>query len=114
MDEREHPDLFGAHLERGVELQDGAMASLEERYAGLLYALRDEARKVVQRAGRVTTDDLRLIAKIKGIEVVDPHLWGAIFKERGGDDREVWRCIARTKSTIPENNGRLIGVWVLR
>lgn len=113
MDELE-PDLFGAHLERGEDLRDGAMASLEGRYAGLLMALREEARKVVARAGRVTTDDLRLIAKIKGVEVVDPHLWGAIFKELDSAGEPVWRCTARTKSTIPENNGRLIGVWVLR
>lgn len=106
-------DLFSPHLERGLQNRDGALEALEQRYAGFLMAMREEARKVVQRVGRVTTDDLRALAKIKGVEDVDPHAWGAIFKERASGEL-VWRSIGRTPSVLAANNGRLISMWVLR
>jgi hypothetical protein len=102
------------HLERGLANQATAMEVLENRYAGLLMALREEARKVCRRMGRVTTDDLRLIAKIKDLGEVDPHVWGGIFKELDADGRPVWRSAGRTPSTLAGNNGRLITLWVLR
>lgn len=107
-------DLFSPHLDRGLSNRDQALAALEERYAGFLLAMREEARKVVQRVGRVTTDDLRTIAKIKGLGDVDPHAWGAIFKERDAAGEPAWRSIGRTPSTLAQNNGRLISLWVLR
>jgi len=107
-------DLFGPNLERSLENQVRALEALEQRYAGLLLALREEARKVVKRAGRVTTDDLRAIAKIKDLGDVDPHVWGAVFKERDAAGEPVWRSVGRTKSTLAQNNGRLIQLWVLR
>jgi hypothetical protein len=105
---------FSPHLDRGLGNRDQALAALEQRYAGFLMAMREEARKVVQRVGRVTTDDLRTLAKIKGVEDVDPHVWGAIFKERDAQGAPVWRAVGRTSSTLAQNNGRLISLWVLR
>ncbi len=106
--------LFSPHLDRGLQNRDQAFVAIEERYAGFLMAMREEARKVVQRVGRVTTDDLRTLAKIKGVEDVDPHAWGAIFKEVDGSGQPVWRSAGRTPSTLAQNNGRLISLWVLR
>jgi hypothetical protein len=107
-------DLFSLNFDRGQENHREAQRVLEERYAGFLLAMRDEARRVCQRIGRVTTDDLRTIAKIKGFDEVDPHVWGAIFKELDATDRPVWRSIGRTPSTLAKNNGRQISMWVLR
>ena len=106
-------DMFGVHAERGQENRDGAQAALEDRYAGFLLAMREEARKVCERIGRVSTDDLRTIARIKGIAEVDPHIWGAIFKELDADNRPTWKCVGNTPSVIPANNGRLIRLWRL-
>ncbi len=105
-------DLFALDAAGGAEQQRGAMEALEQRYAGFLMAVREEARKVCARVGQVTTDDLRSIAKIKGVEEVDGHVWGAIFKELHADGRKAWRAVAQQKSVIKENNGRLIRVWV--
>jgi hypothetical protein len=107
-------DLFTPNLDRSLQNRDDALAALEQRYAGLLMALREEARKVVQRVGRVTTDDLRTIARIKGLVDIDPHVWGAVFKEVDGEGNPVWRSTGRTPSTLAQNNGRLIQLWVLR
>lgn len=108
-------DLFdGPNLDRSMQNRDQALRALEDRYAGFLMAMREEARKVYQRAGHVTTDDLRTIAKIKGVEDVDPHAWGAIFKEVDSAGQPAWRSVSRAPSTLPKNNGRLISVWVLR
>lgn len=106
--------MVSPHLDRGLANRDQALAALEAHYAGFLLAMRAEARKVVARAGRVTTDDLRTLAKIKGLEDVDPHAWGAVFKEHGPDGAPAWRSIGRTPSTLAQNNGRLISLWVLR
>jgi hypothetical protein len=106
------PDLFSLDAEGGAENQRGAMEALEQRYAGFLMAIRDEARRVCARMGRVTTDDLRSIAKIKGFDEVDQHVWGAVFKEQHADGRKAWRAIGTTKSVIAANNGRLIRLWV--
>lgn len=107
-------DLFDLDRHRAIENRQEALRRIEEHYAGFLMAMREEARKVVRRAGRVTTDDLRTIAKIKGLGAVDPHAWGCIFKETDGDGTPVWRSTGRTPSTIAQNNGRLISMWVLR
>jgi hypothetical protein len=110
----EQAPLFGPHLARSLANKDQALRRLEERYAGFLLVMREEARKVVARAGRVTTDDLRAIAKIRGLEEVDPHAWGGIFKELDAAGQPVWRSSGRTASNLPSNNGRLIQLWVLR
>jgi hypothetical protein len=102
------------HLERGLANQAAAMEALEDLYPGLLLALREEARKVCRRMGRVTTDDLRLIAKIKDLGEVDPHVWGGVFKEVDAEGKPVWRSVGRTPSTLAGNNGRLISLWALR
>ncbi len=107
-------DLFSPNLARAQENQEEALRRIEAHYAGFLLAMREEARKVVRRAGQVTTDDLRTLAKIKGVDDVDPHAWGAIFKEVDEAGRPAWRAVARQKSTLAANNGRLIAVWVLR
>ena len=108
------PNLFAPNLERGLERRDQALARLEERYAGLLMSLREDARKVVRRVGRVTSDDLRILSKIKDLGDADPHVWGGIFKELDEQGQPVWRSIGRTPSTLVGNNGRLISMWVLR
>ena len=105
-------DLFSLDPGGGADQQRGAMEALEQRYAGFLLAMREEARKVCQRVGQVTTDDCRAIAKIKGLEVGDSHIWGAIFKELHPDGRPAWRAVARTRSVLKENNGRQIRVWI--
>lgn len=110
----DQPDLFAPHLARGLTNRAGALAALEARYAGFLHAMREEARTIFRRTGRVTTDDLRTVARIKGLGEVDPHVWGAIFKEVDAEGRPVWRAISRTPSTLAQNNGRLIAVWMLR
>ncbi len=107
-------EQFSLDAARGLENRDQALARLEERYAGFLMAMREEARKVVGRCGRVTTDDMRAIAKIKDFGDVDPHVWGAIFKDLDSAGKPVWRSAGRTPSTIAQNNGRLITIWVLR
>jgi hypothetical protein len=104
--------LFALDAEGGAANQRGAMEALEQRYAGFLLAMRDEARRVAARVGRVTTDDCRTIAKIKGLQEVDPHVWGGIFKEQHPDGRKAWRAVGNTKSVIEGNNGRLIRLWV--
>jgi hypothetical protein len=99
---------------RGLQRRNQALAHIEQRYAGFLQAMREEARKICQRVGRVTTDDLRMIAKIRGLDEPDPHVWGAIFKETGETGCYAWRSLGRTPSTLPRNNGRLITIWSLR
>lgn len=107
-------DLFTEFVGRGMKAQAAALERLEEHYAGFLQAMREEARKIVRRVGRVTTDDLRTIAKIRGVGEPDPHVWGAIFKEMDEAGRPAWRALGRTPSTLPRNNGRLITIWALR
>lgn len=98
----------------GQARRDQALQRLEEHYAGFLQAMREEARVMCRRVGQVTTDDLRTLAKIRGVEAPDPHVWGAIFKERDAVGRASWRALERRPSTLPRNNGRLITVWALR
>jgi hypothetical protein len=103
-------DLFN----RGLQKRDQALGRLEAHYAGFLQAMREEARTICRRVGRVTTDDLRTVAKVRGVDDPDPHVWGAIFKELDDRGRPVWRARGRTPSTLLRNNGRLITIWELR
>jgi hypothetical protein len=95
--------------------RDAAFQRIEERYAGFLQAMREEAVKICHRVGSVTIDDLRHIARIRGLDDdVDGHVWGVIFKETNAQKKPVWRALRREPSVRRPNNGRLITVWTLR
>lgn len=72
-----------------------------------IQTMRNFARMIVNDQGKVSTDDLRLVADELKLRPAHHNAWGAIF--RGKE----WVCIGRKKSGYKSNNSREIKIWAL-
>ena len=99
---------LGFSWERGHKRKEAGLDSVEAHNPSFVEIMRNRAREIVAKTGRVTSDDLRRYARVNGIEPDHPNAWGAIF---AGKD---WVQIGRTKSTLTSNHAREIRIWALR
>lgn len=81
------------------------MARAESRAPDLAELLRDHARGVSHRIGRVTIDDCRDFAEANGLSVPSPAFWGVVFKGPG------WERIGFEPSKRAGKNSHVQSVW---
>jgi len=76
-------------------------------WANLLFVetMREEAKRICERVGHVSIDDLRMRAQQLGMEPNSKNAWGSIFHEKG------WRIVKYARSGVVTNRARVIGVW---
>ena len=67
--------------------------------------MREEARRICERVGHVSIDDLRVRAQQLGIAPHSKQAWGSIFGEKG------WRIVKYARSGVVTNRARVIGIW---
>ena len=67
--------------------------------------MRNYALAHAQKHGTVTADDMRELARARGIEPLHPNAWGAVFSSKD------FRGVDYTKSRTPSCHGRAIRVW---
>lgn len=72
-----------------------------------LTVMRAEAERIAQQQGRVSVDELRVIARRRGLEPEHRNAWGAVFLG------SKWRPAGHKHSVIPSNRHRRINLWRL-
>ena len=92
-------------VQLGLALRDAALDAFESTDADTLAALREEARRVCARTGRVSANDLRHLVELVEGQPHSRNLIGATF--RGHE----WRVVDWTRSTEPAAHGRRILVY---
>ena len=81
------------------------MARAESRDPDLAEVLREHARGVSNRLGRVTIDDCRDFADANGLVAPSTAFWGVIFKQPG------WERLGFEPSRRVEKHGHVQSVW---
>lgn len=103
------PEIPGRSLQSqaaAVEaLKRHSLQRVESRASDWLAIMREEAIRLFQRDGAVSTDELRLYAEHTLQLPEHDNWWGAIFR------RPRWRQIGRRKSRWASTHGREIKVW---
>ena len=93
-------DLQTGEREKSIGL-DRVSVGAEE----FIDMMRETAIEICKRQGSVSSDDLRRVADMAGIEPHHPNAWGAIFRGKH------WECVARKRSELVSNHAREIRVW---
>jgi len=106
---RRQDDLFnGYDLRAGRALKYAGIESVETNNMRFVDVMREIAKHISLRQGKVSCDDLREIADEAEFSPDHPNAWGSIF--RG----EHWQCIGRQQSAKKTNHAREIRVWQWR
>ena len=95
------------NLELGERQKIYGMELVEFNNQGFVHSMRKMARKMIKQCGRITCDDLRVIANRYGIEPDHPNAWGAIFRTKD------FVACGFEKSKLASNHARRIIVWTL-
>lgn len=91
----------------GLTAKQLGLELVSRHNAHFIAVMREEAERIAQEQGRVSTDELRVIAEQRGLEPEHRNAWGAIFVGRK------WRPAGQKHSAIPSNRHRRINLWSL-
>ena len=95
-------------MKTGDQLKQEGLDLVIRNNAAFILEARNFAIQYVKRNGRVTIDQIRNYAYKTGIKPKSPNAWGAVF--RGSQ----WHLVGYTKSKIPSNHSRIIGIWEVK
>jgi len=96
------------NLQLGEQAKIYGMDLVEFNNQGFVFSMRKLARQMIKQCGKITCDDLRIIADKYGIEPDHPNAWGSIFKTK-----DFIEC-GFQKSKRISNHARRIIVWTLK
>lgn len=92
-------------LTEGRLLKEQGQILVSSNNQHFLALMREEARRISDERGWVSSDDLRVYASQLDLEPTHPNAWGAIFR------CPRWQVVGRRKSAVPGNHAREIKVW---
>ena len=95
-------------LEAAVAAKERVLDLVTLNNESFVTVMRKIAVDLARASGSVTSDDLRVLCRRRGIAPAHPNVWGAIFRGPG------WRVLDRQASTFEGNHAREIKVWGLR
>lgn len=95
-------------LTDGLARKRDGLSSIERHHPSFVQLIRQEAIRMSNLFGSVTSDDLRIFAELNEFDAPHPNCWGAVFAGSS------WRVIGHKKSVLVTNHHREIKIWRYR